>query len=349
MGSHSKIEWTNATWNPLRGCTKVSPGCKYCYAETFAERFRGVAGHPYEQGFDLRLVPEKLTAPLRWPTPRMVFVNSMSDLFQDDVPDEYIVTVARVMALAHWHTFQVLTKRAERMRDMLHDCLLFVAHAPNIWWAVSVEDKRYGMPRIAQLRATPVLVRFLSIEPLLEDLGQIDLTGIHWVIVGGESGPGARPIEQAWVESIRDQCVAAQVPFFFKQWGGFPKKKTGRLLNGRTYDEQPAGLFVAVPERARRRALVEAMEHNVAHWRGIAGKSVFRSRSYRRKEMLDVHSDSPLEKEQEQYLFTMPERIMLEPKIGRPQYPIWTEEQEGIGSVVEHAANGPYRIFYQEI
>jgi protein gp37 len=149
----------------------------------------------------------------------MVFVNSMSDLFQDDVPDEYIVTVARVMALAHWHTFQVLTKRAERMRDMLHDRLLFVAHAPHLV-GVSVEDKRYGMPRIAQLRATQVLVRFLSVEPLLEDLGQIDLTGIHWVIVGGESGPGARRIEQAWVESIRDQCVAAQVPFFFKQWGG---------------------------------------------------------------------------------------------------------------------------------
>ena len=240
MGSHSKIEWTDATWNPLRGCIKVSPGCKHCYAEIFAERFRGVTGHPYEHGFDLRLVPEKLLEPLCWTTPRMVFVNSMSDLFQDGVPDEYIITVARVMVMAHWHTFQVLTKRAERMCDMLSDSLNFAAHARHIWWGVSVEDKRYGIPRIAQLRAVPVQVRFLSIEPLLEDLGQIDLTGIHWVIVGGESGTGARPMQQAWVESIRDQCVAVQIPFFFKQWGGFPKSKRGRSLNSRTYDEQPA-------------------------------------------------------------------------------------------------------------
>jgi three-Cys-motif partner protein len=330
MGSHSKIEWTDATWNPLRGCSKISPGCKHCYAETFAERFRGVAGHPYEQGFDLRLVPEKLTEPLCWTTPRMVFVNSMSDLFQDGVPDEYIITVARVMAMAHWHTFQVLTKRAERMRAMLHDPLLFVAHAPHIWWGVSVEDKHFGIPRIAQLRATSVRVRFLSIEPLLEDLGQLDLTGIQWVIVGGESGPGARPLEQAWVESLRDQCVAARVPFFFKQWGGFPKKQTGRFLNGRTYDERPVGLHVAVPERARRRALVEEMEHTVAHWSSVVGKRVFRSRLYRRKEMLDVHSDSSLAKEEEPYLFTMPERIVLEPKIGRPQYPIWTENKANL-------------------
>jgi protein gp37 len=273
MGSHSKIEWTDATWNPLRGCIKVSPGCKHCYAEIFAERFRGVTGHPYEHGFDLRLVPEKLLEPLRWTTPRMVFVNSMSDLFQDGVPDEYIITVARAMVMAHWHTFQVLTKRAERMRDMLSDSLNFAAHARHIWWGVSVEDKRYGIPRIAQLRAVPVQVRFLSIEPLLEDLGQIDLTGIHWVIVGGESGTGARPMQQAWVESIRDQCVAGQIPFFFKQWGGFPKSKRGRSLNSRTYDERPACLSVPVPDTARRRALIEEMEHTVAHWRGYRGKT----------------------------------------------------------------------------
>src|SRR2546425_4288886 len=172
MAERSSIEWTDATWNPVRGCTKVSPGCKYCYAEAFAERFRGVPGHPYAQGFDLRLVPEKLSEPLAWTTPRRVFVNSMSDLFQDEIPDEYIITVARVMAMATWHTFQVLTKRPQRMRALLSNALLFAARAPHIWWGVSVEDKLYGVPRIAQLRAAPAQVRFLSIEPLLEDLGQ---------------------------------------------------------------------------------------------------------------------------------------------------------------------------------
>jgi three-Cys-motif partner protein len=330
MSSHSKIEWTDATWNPLRGCIKVSPGCKHCYAETFAERFRGVTGHPYEHGFDLRLVPEKLLEPLRWTMPRMVFVNSMSDLFQDGVPDEYIITVARVMVMANWHTFQVLTKRAERMRDMLSDRLNFAAHAHHIWWGVSVEDKRYGMPRIAQLRAAPVEVRFLSIEPLLEGLGQIDLTGIHWVIVGGESGTGARPMQQAWVESIRDQCGAVHVPFFFKQWGGFPKRKRGRVLNGRTYDERPANLSMPIPTPARRRALIEEMEHTVAYWRGIVGKRVSHSEPYRRKETLDVNSDNPLMREKEQYLFPMPERMVPEPKVGRPQYPIWTENKANL-------------------
>jgi protein gp37 len=249
MAEHSAIEWTDATWNPIRGCTKISPGCTHCYAETFAERFRGVPGHPYEQGFDLRLVPEKLAEPLRWKMPKMVFVNSMSDLFHKDVPDDYVVNVARVMQTANWHTYQVLTKRSERMRDMLCTTLADAAGRDHIWWGVSVEDRQHGLARIDHLRAAPAMVRFLSIEPLLEDLGTIDLAGIHWVIVGGESGHGARPMEKAWALSIRDQCRAAGVPFFFKQWGGVHKSKAGRLLDGRTYDEVPQR--IAVPGLAQ--------------------------------------------------------------------------------------------------
>jgi protein gp37 len=193
----SHIEWTDATWNPVRGCTKISPGCKHCYAETFAERFRGVLDHPYEQGFDLRLIPHKLVEPLLWPSPQMVFVNSMSDLFQPGVPDDYIVTVARIMARANWHTYQVLTKRADRLAELLDGKLRFAANLPHIWWGVSVENRAYGVPRIGQLRHAPARVRFLSVEPLLEDLGTLDLRDIHWVIVGGESGHGARPIDPA--------------------------------------------------------------------------------------------------------------------------------------------------------
>ena len=256
MSGKSKIEWTDATWNPVRGCLKISPGCKNCYAETFAERFRGVPGHPYEQGFDVRLVPERLFDPLRWTRPKMIFVNSMSDLFQDAVPDEYIVAVARIMEMADWHTYQVLTKRADRMRQMLSTQLRFAARATHIWWGVSVEDKQYGLPRIEHLRATPAQVRFLSIEPLLENLGPVDLRGIHWAIVGGESGPRARPMEKRWVETIRDQCKEAGVPFFFKQWGGFQKKKTGRLLDGRLYDERPRPVAASIPNTAHRRALL---------------------------------------------------------------------------------------------
>jgi len=239
MAEHSSIEWTDATWNPVRGCTKVSPGCKHCYAATFAERFRGVPGHPYEQGFDLRIVSEKLVEPLRWMTPKMIFVNSMSDLFQDGVSDEYIQAVAKVMVKADWHTYQVLTKRSTRMMSLLSTQLRFAANARHIWWGVSVEDKKYGLPRMADLRRSPAQVRFLSIEPLLEGLGSLDLTGIHWAIVGGESGHGARPLKREWVTSIRDQCVAGGVPFFFKQWGGVQKKRAGRLLDGHTYDEFP--------------------------------------------------------------------------------------------------------------
>ena len=240
MSLESKIEWTDATWNPVRGCTKVSPGCKHCYAETFAERFRGVPGHPYEQGFDLRLVPEKLAEPLRWREPKMIFVNSMSDLFHDGVPDEYIEAVAAVMVKAKWHTYQVLTKRSARMASLLHGRLRFAAECSHIWWGVSVENKKHGLPRLHDLQQAPASVRFLSVEPLLEGLGRVNLKGIHWVIVGGESGHGARPLEKEWVVSVRNQCLDAGIPFFFKQWGGVRKKQAGRLLDGKTHDGFPA-------------------------------------------------------------------------------------------------------------
>ncbi len=255
MSERSSIEWTDHTWNPIRGCTKISPGCAHCYAETFAERFRGVPGHPYEQGFDLKLIPEKLAAPFLWPRPGMVFVNSMSDLFHRDVPDAYIETVAGVMQRAHWHTYQVLTKRSARMRDLLHTRLAFAAREPHIWWGVSVEDRAHGLPRVEDLRDAPAGLRMLSVEPLLEDLGTIDLSGIGWVILGGESGAGARPLDRAWVASIRDQCRAAGVPFFFKQWGGVRKGRTGRLLDGRTHDETPPRPLAGFPPLNERRAL----------------------------------------------------------------------------------------------
>lgn len=249
MSQHSSIEWTDATWNPVRGCTKISPGCTHCYAETFAERFRGVPGHPYEQGFDLRLVPDKLAEPLRWRTSRMVFVNSMSDLFHDDVPDDYIVAVAGVMQQANWHTYQVLTKRSQRLAALLRTKIAFAAQCPHIWWGVSVENRKHGLPRVDDLRSAPSTVRFLSIEPLLEDLGQLDLAGIHWVIVGGESGAGARPMKRDWVLSLRNQCRLAGVPFFFKQWGGVRKSETGRKLQGRTYDQFPKIIRASLPNK----------------------------------------------------------------------------------------------------
>lgn len=259
MSDRSSIEWTDATWNPVRGCTKISEGCRHCYAETFAERFRGVPGHPYEFGFDLRLVPEKLGEPLRWSTPRMIFVNSMSDLFHHDVPVEYIVAVARVMQFCYWHTFQVLTKRSDRLRDLLRNELAFVASSPNIWWGVSVENKKSGVPRVEHLRAAPAAIRFLSIEPLLEDVGEIDLSSIAWVIVGGESGPGARPMRPEWVASIRDQCAAAGVPFFFKQWGGTRKKLAGRELDGRTHDAFPKRHIAPVASRIAREVALRGL------------------------------------------------------------------------------------------
>lgn len=266
MSEHSKIEWTDATWNPLRGCTKISPGCKHCYAETFAERFRGVAGHPYEQGFDLRLVPEKLPEPFHWTRPRTVFVNSMSDLFQPEVPDEYILDVVNVMVQANWHVYQVLTKRSDRLRDMLNGILNFAAAKRHIWWGVSVEDKRHGIPRIAHLRGTAAAVKFLSIEPLLEDLGEVDISGVDWVIVGGESGAGARPMAAAWVKMLFQNCRRQNIPFFFKQWGGVFKSTAGRTLHGRTYDEMPEFEIAQIPSKITRVLAASSWQNRVQYW-----------------------------------------------------------------------------------
>lgn len=275
MSQHSEIEWTDATWNPVRGCTKITPGCDHCYAETFAERFRGVPGHPYEQGFDLRLVPEKLAEPLRWKTPKTIFVNSMSDLFHKEVPEDYVEAVGRVMAQANWHTYQVLTKRSSRLRNMLQTRLGFAAGLPNIWWGVSVEDRAHGLVRIKHLQQAPAAVRFLSIEPLLEDLGEIDLEGIHWVIVGGESGNGARPMQKEWVESLRDQCERAGVPFFFKQWGGVRKSKTGRELDGKTYDALPRREQFPIMENSRRLAAIAEFERLYQPAKAVSQPSLF--------------------------------------------------------------------------
>jgi protein gp37 len=233
VSDKSKIEWTEATWNPVRGCSKVSPGCKNCYAERFAERWRGIKGHPYERGFDVRMVPEMLAQPLRWRTPRFVFVNSMSDLFHEKVPTTFIEQVFGVMASTPRHTFQVLTKRADRLAKLAPN----LTWAPNIWQGVSIESQDY-VGRADLLRRVLARVRFLSVEPMLGPV-KLKLAGIHWVIAGGESGPGARDLDAEWVRSLRDQCVRAGVPFFFKQWGGVRKHVTGRQLDGRNWDEMP--------------------------------------------------------------------------------------------------------------
>ena len=264
MSEISSIEWTDATWNPVRGCTKVSPGCAHCYAGTFAERFRGVPGHPYEQGFDLRLVPAKLSEPAKWAHPRKIFVNSMSDLFQKEVPVPYIAAVCEVMRLANWHVYQVLTKRSEIMRDLLNGELKWAAKLPNVIWGVSVENRKHGLPRVEHLRRTKAKWRFLSIEPLLEDLGEIDFSGVDWVIVGGESGARSRPMAEQWVLPIREQCRAAKVPFFFKQWGGWSKKENGRTLQGRTYDSMPTIIPSEFPALNERRRTVSEIESLVA-------------------------------------------------------------------------------------
>lgn len=270
MSDHSAIEWTDATWNPVRGCTKISPGCKNCYALTFAERFRGVKGHAYELGFDLRLAPEKLAEPLKWRRPKMVFVNSMSDLFHESVPDDYILAVARVMELASWHTFQVLTKRADRIAMLLSGKLSSAARLQHIWWGVSVEDRQHGLPRVEMLRSAPVKIRFLSVEPLLEDLEGLDVRGFDWVIVGGESGPKARPMAPEWVKRIRRACWDANVPFFFKQWGGFPKSKAGRQLDGRTYDGIPTRPPACLPAGRALEALQAQGSQLSERWNGRA-------------------------------------------------------------------------------
>ncbi|TMQ67701.1 MAG: phage Gp37/Gp68 family protein, partial [Candidatus Eisenbacteria bacterium] len=240
-------EWTDATWNPVTGCTKVSPGCKHCYAQTFSERFRGVAGHPFEQGFDLWLWPNRLDLPLTWKKPKRIFVNSMSDLFHERVPDSFIDFVFGTMMRAHWHQFQVLTKRPERMATYLNSrparfANLATTH-PQIWLGASVESHKYSQ-RAGLVAMLPTAVRFLSCEPLLGPLDLRDVlgpSGVNWVIVGGESGHGARPMSQDWVIDIRNQCLEAGVPFFFKQWGGRQKKRAGRLLEERTWDDLPRG------------------------------------------------------------------------------------------------------------
>ena len=234
MSAKSTIEWTDSTWNPVTGCTKVSPGCKHCYAETFAERWRGVPGHHFEQGFDLRLWPDRLDVPLAWKKPRMIFVNSMSDLFHERVPLAFISSVFQTMEKASWHTFQILTKRSERLAGIAPD----LSWPPNVWMGVSIETADY-LWRANHLREVPAAVRFLSLEPLLGPLGALGLSDIRWVIVGGESGPRARPMDAAWVRDVRKQCRREGVPFFFKQWGGAQKKKNGRSLDGRTWDGMP--------------------------------------------------------------------------------------------------------------
>lgn len=238
MADGSAIEWTDATWNPVTGCTKITAGCDNCYAERFAERFRGVAGHPFENGFDLTLRPERLDQPLRWRRGRMIFVNSMSDLFHKRVPFAFIDQVFGIMEQADWHTFQVLTKRSSRMRDYLLRRYSNRLAPTHIWTGVSVEDHR-GTARINHLRAAPAAVRFLSVEPLIGPIGPVDLSGIHWVIAGGESGPYARVMHIDWAREIRDACVAQKVPFFFKQWGGIRPKTGGRMLDEREWNDWP--------------------------------------------------------------------------------------------------------------
>jgi protein gp37 len=234
MAQGSSIEWTQSTWNPVTGCTKISPGCKYCYAERMAERLQLMGQPNYRYGFRLTLQPHMIELPLRWKKPQTIFVNSMSDLFHARVPVAYIQRVFDVMRRAHWHRFQVLTKRADRLAAL--DAQL--VWAPNIWMGVSVESDRYRS-RIDDLRATRACVKFLSLEPLLGPLHDLDLRGIDWVIVGGESGQKARPMRADWAIDIRDQCRRAAVPFFFKQWGGKNKKQAGRVLDGRTWDQMP--------------------------------------------------------------------------------------------------------------
>ena len=243
MAQKSSIEWTGSTWNPVTGCTKISPGCAHCYAERMARRLQAMGSANYSTGFSVALHPQALRLPLCWKTPRTVFVNSMSDLFHEDVPSAFVLRVFEAMSRAPWHTYQILTKRAERLQSLDEE----LSWTDNIWMGVTVENKDYTH-RIDSLRGTGATTRFLSLEPLLGPLPLLNLTRIDWVIVGGESGPGARPMQEEWVLDIRDQCNSAGVPFFFKQWGGVSKKRAGRLLQGRTWDEMPAiGLEPALP------------------------------------------------------------------------------------------------------
>jgi protein gp37 len=238
--AQSKIEWTESTWNPLTGCNKISPGCKHCYAERMAKRLHAMGQPNYINGFKLTMHPQVLEKPLEWKTPQVIFVNSMSDLFHKDVPLDFIQQVFDVMKRAHWHQFQVLTKRSERLLELSPK----LEWVDNIWMGVSVENADYTF-RIDHLRKTGARIKFLSVEPLLGPIPKMNLKGINWVIVGGESGPGARPLEREWVVDIKNQCIKARVPFFFKQWGGVQKKKAGRLLDGKTWDQMPKEINLA--------------------------------------------------------------------------------------------------------
>lgn len=237
--NHSKIEWTQATWNPVTGCTRVSPGCAHCYAATMARRLKGRFGYPSDDPFALTLHPGRVEQPLHWKKPRLVFVNSMSDLFHEQVPLEFVQQCFAVMASAHWHQFQVLTKRSERLAQLAKS----IPWPNNVWQGVSVESAKYKH-RVDDLKQVPAALRFLSIEPLLAPIGVLDLSGIHWVIVGGESGPDARPMDLNWVLEVRDQCLAQKVPFFLKQLGGHPKKRGGAeaVLDGKLWREMPMAL-----------------------------------------------------------------------------------------------------------
>ncbi|MGQ7280007.1 DUF5131 family protein [Brevibacillus thermoruber] len=237
MATMSSIEWTEATWNPVTGCTKISEGCRHCYAAIMAKRLEAMNNPRYQNGFNVTLHHDLIDLPLRWKKPRKIFVNSMSDLFHRDVPFEFILSVFQIMEKASWHTFQILTKRSDRLAELAPA----LPWPKNVWQGVSVENERV-VHRIDDLRRVPAYVRFLSLEPLIGPLNNLDLTGIHWVIVGGESGPGARPMKEEWVRSIMHQCKEQNVAFFFKQWGGVQKHRTGRLLDGKTYDEYPTEL-----------------------------------------------------------------------------------------------------------
>jgi len=250
MAQQSQIEWTDATWNPVTGCTKITRGCDNCYAHRFAERFRGVAGHPFETGFDLTLRPERLQQPLGWRKPRMIFVNSMSDLFHKDIPEYFIDNVFETMERANWHVFQVLTKRSTLMRDYIRKRYSGGETPRHIWCGVSVEDQK-GVGRIAHLQSAPIMIRFLSIEPLIGPIDNLELTGISWVIVGGESGPGARPLAKEWAVQVREACKAQNVPFFFKQWGGQTPKSGGRLLDGQEYNNLPRYMSISDEQKFR--------------------------------------------------------------------------------------------------
>jgi protein gp37 len=250
MADKTAIEWTDSTWNPVTGCTKISPGCDNCYAERFAERFRGVSGHPFENGFDLTPRPARLLQPLAWRQPRMIFVNSMSDLFHKEIPWEFVARVFETMERADWHVFQVLTKRSSRMRNFVNARYATRKAPAHIWFGTSIEDGT-KLSRARHLRETAASVRFLSLEPLIGPIANLDLTGIHWVIVGGESGPNARPMHPDWTRALRDQCVAADVPFFFKQWGGLRPKSGGRSLDGREWSNWPLASNERIEARAR--------------------------------------------------------------------------------------------------